>query len=139
MNKKNHLYPNQLIKLRLVFIFAIAITLNSCDGHTKREWNITNNSSNTIFLEADSMIWNQAIAPIPAGQTSTILVRDVIRGESFAGNPVVEGNLLIFNSEDTLLKDVNSESNWRTDSEQIKKYPSKYEHIFSFELNDSDF
>ena len=125
----------------LALIAGIAFLLSACDGNTKREWVIYNNSSTEIFISADTNYCTLMEENIPPGQTITILISNQLGGSNDAGSPSDSGNLnwMIYSLTDTLKKDPNKDDNWDIATNRESKTPSSYSHQFTFEFKDEDF
>ena len=130
-----------LKKTSLLFLIIGAGLANvSCEGGTHREWNITNNSSSTVFVEIENFESDIEKDTIQAGETKQVISYSTFRG----AHPTAEAtesmtSFLLYNANDTTEKSGLVEGNWLTESEQTSKIPSDYTHIFTFSIANSDF
>ncbi|MGB0914436.1 MAG: hypothetical protein ACPGVI_00115 [Crocinitomicaceae bacterium] len=128
----------KLILYAFVGLIAI-ITFSSCEGNTRRTWEITNSSSFKVELTVDSLSQELLVNTIAPGATETILITDTRGGNSNHG-PITEWlEFTIQSGTSMLTKDPLNDSNWSVYSDQLSKVPSEYQHDFVFQFDDSDF
>ena len=124
--------------IRIVALIAI-VFLTSCEGSTRKTWQITNNSSFKVALSVDSLSQELVTNSIAPGTTETILVTDTRGGSSHPG-PITEWlSFTIQSGYSVLTKDPLNDSNWSVYTHQTSKVPSEYTHSFQFYFDDSDF
>ncbi len=123
----------------LVGLFT-AIALSSCEGNTTREWKVINNSSQAFQVDMKSNFNMEKVVTIETGKSEVIYVYETRGGNDDAGNT---GDYFesfeIVNMSNTVRKDIQASSNWKAESEHVKRVPSFYEHKFSISISDDDF
>ena len=129
----------KLKAIRLIVILVLPLLI-ACEGNTYREWNVVNNSTSQIQIELKSGLSDLELSRVGPDSIRRIIVTDQLGGSDFAGNPTQSfDTLLIFNSTDTLIKNVYDSANWIIESEQASKTPSGWEHKFNLTITDQDF
>lgn len=117
-----------------------AIILSSCEGNTTREWKVINNSSQAFQVDMKSNFNSEKIVTIETGKSETIYVYDTRGGQDDAGNTSdYFESLEIVNLSNSVRKDILNSSNWKAESEHVKRVPSHYEHKFLISISDDDF
>lgn len=129
----------KLKTLRFMAIIGIPLLI-ACEGNTYREWNVVNNSSTQIQIELKSDLSDLEQSSVGPDSIRRIMVTDQLGGSDFPGNPTHSfDSLLIYNSNDTLIKSVFDSANWIIESEQVSTAPSGWVHRFNFTITDQDF
>jgi len=122
-------------KTMLFTLMALVLLLASCKNSGKRAWQITNNSTSEVFIEADSTFAPIMTNSIPPGQVITVLVAE----DTGILSAVDRLNWLIYTEFDTLSKDPNKDANWMVTVDEEGSISYGYSRIFEFEFRDSDF
>lgn len=128
--------------MKKYFLLFTPLMFFSCEGNTNREYNVANNSQDSITVFVDNNFYNQIDTYYLAPQGNIeILEHDQRGGTDNAeniGNVFTE--LLILNSTgDTCTKSHTIDYNWNTAVKQVKKVPSQWEHDYTFVVEDGDF
>jgi len=122
-------------------LISLAIALSSCEGNTDRTRQLRNNTSGLIQVVANGMYLSGYNAPISTGQTGHLFVSSQRGGSSYVENPSVGiTEMIITNaSGDTCIKDFTLQNNWEISLEETHKFPSNWQHEYTFSVNENDF
>ena len=127
-----------LISLAVFSIFILA----SCEGETRYNWYLDNQSSSEINLDCLNYYSEDTIFKnISPGERFQLEYSEDMGGDATALNPLTQFPYMsIINAAgDTLQKDYSQLGNWEYTIEKVKKHPAIYEHEYSFVINDGDF
>lgn len=123
-------------------LLAAPIFLMSCEGNTNREYNITNNSQDSLNLYIHNNYYDQLDSFVLAPQTSMEVLETNQRGGSDYSTDIGSTftQFLIKNEAgDSCIKSHLIDANWTKEVIQVRKAPSQWEHDYEYVVNDSDF
>lgn len=118
--------------------------LVSCEGNTRIEWNLQNESSEDVYVVHKA--WDYAGIPpdtqfVAAGETRLLGVNDVLGGMSTPWDPASFIDTLFITSASGALctKDWTNTDQWGIVSQEEQRIPSNWSHTYFFRVDDSDF
>ena len=130
--------------LRNVGFVTLAISLFSCEGNTRIEWNLQNFSSEAVHVVHDA--WDYSLLSpdtvvIAAGETYLLAMDDVLGGNPHPWDPVTFIDTLFVTSATGALctKDWTDTENWGIVSQEERRIPSNWSHTYFFRVEDADF
>lgn len=130
--------------LTLATLVSLALLLISCEGNTRLEWSLNNQSSEDLLIVHEA--WDYAALPpdtllVLSGETLLLGSNDMLGGNANAYAPASfidtlfiysgSGNLCTKNWEDT--------ENWKIESEELSRVPSSWLHTYALSVDDGDF
>ena len=118
--------------------FLFPLFLLSCEGQTKYDFRINNQSSSTLT----SIAYNAGVdsTAIPANTQQTIYYYERLGGQGVAAKVSdIISDLLVINGQDTCVLDLLDDANWIIESEKTKALPASYNHTYKITLTDQDF
>ena len=122
----------------------LAFSLFACEGNTRLEWNLQNLSSEDVYVVHKA--WDYSSIPpdtlsIAAGETYLLGINDVLGGNSLPWDPASFIDTLFVTSASGALctKDWMNTDNWDIVSQEERRVPSNWSHIYFFSVEDSDF
>ena len=123
---------------------ALAISLFSCEGNTRLEWNLQNHASEDVYVVHKA--WDYSSIPpdtvsIAAGETYLLGVNDVLGGNSIPWDPASFIDTLLVTSATGALctKNWTDTENWGIVSQEESRIPSSWSHTYFFRVEDADF
>jgi len=126
------------------FLSSLAMILIACEGNTRLEWNLQNNASVDVYVVHKA--WDYSAIPpdtmfVPAGETLQLGVNDVLGGNTMPWAPVSFIDTLFITSASGALctKDWTETEEWSIVSQEERKVPSNWSHIYLLIVEDSDF
>ena len=132
------------LPIRSFGFVALAISLFSCEGNTRLEWNVQNNSSEDVYVVHKA--WDYSSIPpdtvsIATGETYLLGVNDVLGGQSIPWDPASFIDTLFVTSATGALctKDWTDTENWGIVSQEERRIPSNWSHTYFFRVEDDDF
>ena len=130
--------------LRSLGLVALAISLFSCEGNTRLEWNLQNDSTEAVYVVHKA--WDYSSIPpdtvsIAAGETYLLGVNDILGGNSTPWDPASFIDTLFVTSAAGALctKDWTNTENWWMVSQEERRIPSNWSHTYFFRVEDADF
>lgn len=137
--------PTSVQRLSSVFGLAVLFfTLVSCEGNTRLEWSLENQSSSELTIIHKS--WDYAGLPaetllISSGETLLLGANDVLGGQPNPWAPAsFIDTLFIYNSTGALsTKDWEETDTWAIETEELKKMPASWRHRYTLTVGDGDF
>jgi hypothetical protein len=125
-------------------LVALALLLISCEGNTRLEWSLENQSSDDLIVVHDS--WDYSALPpdtvlILSGETYLLGSNDVLGGNANAYAPAsFIDTLFIYSATGNLCtKNWGDTENWKIESEELSKVPSSWRHTYVLTVDDYDF
>jgi len=130
--------------LTLAALASLALLLISCEGNTRLEWSLDNQSSEDLLVVHEA--WDYAALPpdtllVLSGETLLLGSNDMLGGNANAYEPAsfidtlfiysASGNLCTKNWEET--------ENWNIESEELSRVPSSWLHSYVLSVDDGDF
>ena len=130
--------------LTLAALASLALLLISCEGNTRLEWSLDNQSSEDLLVVHEA--WDYAALPpdtllVLSGETLFLGSNDMLGGNANAYEPAsfidtlfiysASGNLCTKNWEET--------ENWNIESEELSRVPSSWLHSYVLGVDDGDF
>ena len=125
-------------------LVALALLLISCEGNTRLEWSLENQSSDDLIVVHES--WDYAALPadtlmILSGETLLLGSNDLLGGNANAYAPAsFIDTLFIYSATGNLCtKNWGDTENWKIESEELSKVPSSWRHTYVLTVDDGDF
>ena len=128
-------------------LVTVALALVSCEGNTRIEWNLQNNASSDVYVVHKA--WDYSSIPpdtpdtlfVPAGETLQLGINDVLGGNATPWAPVSFIDTLFITTASGALctKDWTETDEWGIVSQEERRIPSNWSHIYFFRVEDSDF
>jgi len=130
--------------LTLAALASLALLLISCEGNTRLEWSLDNQSSEDLLVVHEA--WDYGALPpdtllVLSGETLLLGSNDMLGGNANAYEPAsfidtlfiysASGNLCTKNWEET--------ENWNIESEELSRVPSSWLHSYVLGVDDGDF
>ena len=132
------------LPIRSFGFVALAISLFSCEGNTRLEWNLQNDSSEDVYVVHKA--WDYSSIPpdtvsVAAGETYLLGVNDILGGNSIPWDPASFIDTLFVTSATGALcnKDGTDTENWGIVSQEERRIPSNWSHTYFFSVEDADF
>ena len=120
------------------------MVLIACEGNTRLEWNLQNDASVDVYVVHKA--WDYSAIPpdtlfVPSGETVQLGVNDMLGGNATPWAPVSFIDTLFITSASGALctKDWTETEQWGIVSQEERKVPSNWSHIYIFRVEDSDF
>ena len=130
--------------IKTIGLVALAISLFSCEGNTRLEWNLQNHSSEDVYVVHKA--WDYSSIPpdtvsIAAGETYLLGVNDVLGGQSIPWDPASFIDTLFVTAATGAMctKDWTDTENWEIVSQEESRIPSSWSHTYFFRVEDADF
>lgn len=128
----------------LAALASLALSLTSCEGNTRLEWSLENQSSDDLFIVHEA--WDYAALPpdtlmVLSGETLLLGSNDLLGGNANAYAPAsFIDTLFIFSASGNLCtKDWEETNNWLIESEELSRVPSSWRHTYVLSVDDGDF
>jgi len=128
----------------LAALSVCALLLISCEGNTRLEWSLDNQSSDDLFIVHEA--WDFAALPpdtllVLSGETLLLGSNDLLGGNANAYAPAsFIDTLFIFSASGNLCtKNWEDAENWKIESEELSKIPSSWRHTYVLTVDDGDF
>lgn len=122
----------------------LAGLLVSCEGNTRLEWSLQNESSEDVYVVHKA--WDYVGLPpdtqfVAAGETRVLGVNDVLGGTSTPWDPASFIDTLFISSVSGALctKDWTNTDQWGIVSQEERRIPSNWSHTYFFQVDDGDF
>ncbi|MGB1123240.1 MAG: hypothetical protein ACPG08_06925 [Flavobacteriales bacterium] len=132
------------LPIKSIGFVALALSLFSCEGNTRLEWNLQNLSAGDVYVVHKA--WDYSSIPpdtvsIAAGETYLLGVNDVLGGNSIPWDPASFIDTLFVTSAAGALctKDWTNTENWGIVSQEERRIPSRWSHTYFFRVEDADF
>jgi len=126
------------------FVGFLSLFLIACEGNTRMEWSIHNQSSSSLTVIHDA--WDYAFLDpetlvISPGELLLIGANDVLGGQPNAWEPSsFIDTLFIYNDAGSMCtKDWQEMDNWLIETEELKKVPANWQHTYLLSVSDADF
>ena len=132
------------LPLRSLGFVALAISLFSCEGNTRLEWNLQNHSSEDVYVVHKALDYSSVppdTVSVAAGETYLLGVNDILGGNSTPWDPASFIDTLFVSSAAGALctKDWTDTENWGIVSQKERRIPSNWSHTYFFRVEDADF
>ena len=138
------MFGRLFLPIRSFGFVALAISLFSCEGNTRLEWNLQNHSSEDVYVVHKA--WDYSSIPpdtvsVAAGETYLLGVNDILGGNSIPWDPASFIDTLFVTSATGALctKDWTDTENWGIVSQEERRIPSNWSHTYFFRVEDADF
>ncbi len=122
----------------------LLIALVSCEGNTRLEWSLENQSSSELTVVHKS--WDYAGLPpetrlVPAGTTMLLGANDVLGGQPNAWAPASFIDTLFIYDDSGALSSKNwmETDAWVIRTEELNKVPANWLHRYTLTVDDGDF
>ena len=132
------------LPIRSFGLVALIFSLFSCEGNTRLEWNLRNDSSEAVYVVHKA--WDYSSVPpdtlsVAAGETYLLGVNDMLGGHSIPWDPASFIDTLFVTSATGALcaKDWTNTENWGIVSQEERRIPSNWSHTYFFRVEDADF
>lgn len=124
----------------LTYLGLVSVLLCSCEGSTRIENTVTNQSSTPIHLEISSIYTDFKDTVIQPGETAQVVYREAMGGRPEPGYPATNiSQMLTYNATDTVGKSFIEKSSWNSVAQRVKRVPSIWDHKHRFVVTDADF
>ncbi|PLW92402.1 MAG: hypothetical protein C0592_10925 [Marinilabiliales bacterium] len=123
-------------------VIVAVVVLSSCEGETRYNWYLDNQSSNPLNLGMlQSLTGDTIFGNIQSGERFLLEYSEDMGGSGTALSPLTEIPYMnVVNSlGDTLNKDYTDLNNWTYNIEKVKNTPAIWEQEYIFSVLDSDF
>lgn len=131
-------------RFEVCLLLLLGLLFTSCEGNTRLDWRLNNQSSSDLYVIHKA--WDYAnVFPdtlfVGAGEELILGTNDLLGGNSQAYAPAsFIDTLFILNSSGAYCtKDWQETAAWEIQSEQVRKIPSNWEHIYRLSVDDGDF
>ena len=132
------IFSNRIKKL---IIPVMIILLASCQGNTDREWRVSNESSDTIHVQASLVFIADTIYDtVVPGDINIITITNEEKGNSLPQQAYDVFSFFMISGDegDTIRKNFLDNDNWDIYIEQTKSNPQHFEQTYTMIVTDSD-
>ena len=132
---------NMLTRFGLFALILMSACLMACEGNTRLEWSLENESSGNVIVIHDASDYDFFdTLHISAGEARLLGQNDYLGGHSLPFDPFsFIDTLLIYNDSGQISsKDWEQTLNWQIESFQDRKMPSQWRHTYLLTIDDGD-
>lgn len=127
---------------RFIGFLCILVSLAACEGNTRLEWSLDNQSSEDVFVihKAWDYPWFDSLY-VSAGEELVLGQNDVLGGQSQPWAPFsfIDTLFIYSASGDPCTLDWQETESWEIKSEEESRTPSSWKHFYTLTVGDEDF